>query len=289
MKNYIRVCSIISLLSNFICMTVKSQILNGSFSDWATDSVGRLDVVGWNTTNTNMQFSSPSVLQDTDHVGGNSYAMKMVCVYDSSAAGLGFTELDLVNAPFTNNINPTTLSGFWKVYNPNSQTQIGLDIQFYDVTNTQIGHVSIGTPFSGSLMNWTAFSKVITYTSTNPVASYSCQLYLFNLSQLNTPYGIVDDLTFDVSTSIDENENSLLTKLISVGNSEYQVLISQNQLHATTVNLYDLSGKLVRKVEGNAEMRQIVDLDLSTFSPGIYNCVIENGTYSKSLKLIVAN
>jgi hypothetical protein len=270
----------------FFCLNADrtfSQVLNGDFSNWAPDSIGRIDLVGWETTNA--LYGQAGVLQDTDRTSINGYSVQMIAVYDSSVNDYGTVDMILNNAPFSNPVRPVTLSGFWKFYNPNFNDLVIIEVNLYDSANNQIGTKNINTPFTGSILNWTPFSMTINYSSNASVNNYSITIIMVNSTHNGTLNCNIDDLTFDVSTSVIDNLPYLNTKLLSLDKSHYRILISQEKPLSTNVEIYDLIGNKVMSVNGNHEIRQGVDLDLSQLQSGVYYGVVANGVNKKTFKI----
>jgi hypothetical protein len=275
------------LLTGLILLTnlqTYSQVLNGDFSNWAPDSIGRTDVVGWETTN--VLYSQPSILQDTDRTSMTGYSVKMTTVFDSTIMDYNVVDMILNNTPFSNPVNPATLSGYWKFNNPNFNDLVAVEVNVYDSANNRIGTKNINTPFTGSIVNWTAFNLPINYSASASVKSYKITIILVNST--NTPIldCHIDDLTFDVSTSSSQNiESNINTKLISLDNSQYRILISQDKKYITNLCIYDLTGKKVLTIQGSNDIRQSLDFDLSMYPSGVYYGVVENGNSKQTFKI----
>ncbi len=283
MKRSLLKLSTLLIFFSFFLSQSYSQIPNGDFSNWALDSLGRMDLVGWTTTN--QMYDSPGAMPDTDRVNGPGYSLKMVTVYDSTVSDYTLTLLTLEHAPFSNTINPSTLTGFWTLYDPFFTDILSVDVTVYDSNNIELGDGGINTPFTGSILNWTAFTVNINYTVTAAVDNYTVNIMFGNLSNQPGIYSHVDDITFDVSTTINETRNELKTKLLSLENSKFRILLSQDLKNDVDLSIYDVSGRKLAMVEGNSDVRQSIDVDLSAYPSGIYYGVVENGNQRQTIKL----
>lgn len=279
-------CKLLSiiLVSLLVSTEGKGQILNGHFSDWALDSIGRMDLVGWTTSN--LMYSAPGCLQDTDRTSGSGYSLKLISFYDSTMQDYIVTVLDLEHAPYSNPTRPTIFSGFWKMNNPFFTDGMAMEVNLYNSSNVEIGNAGVGTPFTGSIPNWIAFNDSITYTSNDPVTSYSIQIVFFNLSNQVGPYGLLDDLTFDVSVGLENKPEKFSTFVHTLSNSEYIINISQKYAKNVIAKVFDLLGNYLFTVKGDNSSRQSININLSNFSSGMYLCRVENGSSNEVIKLI---
>ena len=278
---------ILLLLSSFFLLSsgLFSQIPNGGFENWSMGSNNFLNPDGYQCTNDD--FSTASVVQDMGYSG--NYCAKISSGYDSTAGDYQPGMLRLVHHPFPASSNPTTLSGFWRTYNPNITDALALELHLFDASNTEVGTGDINTPFTGSIPNWTAFNVPIQYSSANPVTNFSLDILWFFLSGDSSTYGEIDELAFDTGTSGIYSNNSSEEKiqLLPVdGNGRYLVQLGSNFKNQMNLEICDLSGKIVHKQMVSKLNTESLELNLSTLSQGLYICNFYNNEAKISMKVI---
>ena len=266
----------------------RAQIPFGDFTTWVTDSIGRLEPLGWVTTNA--LFDTAGIEQDIDRLGGSGFSARIHTVYDSAIADFRFVDMILENQPFTNTQNPTVLTGYWKNFNPNTADGLAIEVWVYDSTNTEIGHQSKITPISTSVPIWTFFSLTIDYTSSNPVTSYKIYVSGYNLSNQPGAYSHIDDLAFDVSVGIENPKLSEIdTRLRRFENNNY-ILDLQEISESVSIDLIDYNGRNIKNIYTGIEKGSFsVSFDLNEYADGVYFCKIICGNNNKMLRLVKFN
>ena len=251
-----------------------SQIPNGDFNNWAADSLGRLDPVGWTSTNL---VDSGVVIRDVDHTGGSGYSVELRIAYDSIQGYYESGSVGLVHAPFSGSVRPSKLTGYWNIYNPHTTDQIFVELELYNSSNVQIGSGNYATPVGFSFINWTPFTDTLTYTSNDPVASYTITLFYFALSNDTAIYSHFDDLAFDVSTGIDANEQSHPSFNILRSNEGYILEVEKKRPGSLKVNVVDENGRNVMNIYNGScsEGKLSLEINLNSLSTGMYFCRVE--------------
>lgn len=154
--------------------------------------------------------------------------------------------------------------------------------------DVEIGHMNLGSSLTGSIPNWVAFSKAITYTSNDPVDNYSISIALLNFTSDSTIYCHIDDLSFDVSTSVAET-NSFSAALRAIeGTNQYLLSIAPSNMCNINIDIFDITGRRVKNVfEGKAfSGYQSFTIDISFLHSGIYFCRLNSGNSSQTLRLL---
>jgi hypothetical protein len=276
-----------SLILFFILFNVsKSQIPNGDFTNWHVDSLGRMDPDLWDCSN--LMFDTATVIQDVDRLGGPGYSIRFNCIYDSSTSQYQGGVITMNNVPYSG-INPTTIRGFWRTYNPSSDFIIG-EFIFYDSTHTQVSHMSVQAPLTGSLLNWTSFTEVINYTSNNSVKSIDIQFGIYNFSGTPNIYAILDDLTFDDFTDVKElnsQSESLKCNIYSLDN-EYRLVVSNGTQDKISVSIKDVFGRTISEwvKENYNSSEQEYNLNMSSLPKGLYFCCVNTSSAKKVIKIL---
>jgi hypothetical protein len=257
-----------------------AQIPNGDFESWTTDSLGHPQPVGWTTTN--LTYLSENVFQDAGRTGGSS--VKIASAVDPD---FGSNRGGIVNLPEQNcstSIRPTTISGYWKIYNPGLNTVLAVDVVFYNANHSQVGLGSAGTLFNSNISSWTAFSEPINYTSQDQIVTYKVIITLGVLGPTTTSYGHIDDLSFDIPVLI--NENNLNPELYFITNVEQgRFLLSGLKIDKRyTLNLYGLNGNILNSE--TVASCEVFHVDLTTNASGIYFLCLESVDVRKIFRII---
>ncbi|TAH38994.1 MAG: T9SS type A sorting domain-containing protein [Bacteroidetes bacterium] len=273
----------ILLFSNF---QLFAQIPDGSFNNWTTNSIGRLDLQDWITGN--LDYSLATILQDVGQ-SGSGYSPKFVSVYDSSVGYYQGGYVQLTQVPFTGTIRPNSLLGYWKTYNPSNSDIVLADVQIYNSGMVEIGSGAKQTPFNGSLSAWTAFSIPITYTTSDSAAYFSMRISWTNFGGNPAGYANVDDIHFDISTAVVESAGDLSgIKLSAIRPGYFELTSSLNSPDNFTVQLFDLSGKQIlgKKTLAEVNGQSQTILDLSQMASGIYFCNVFSKTDYRTFKIV---
>jgi hypothetical protein len=279
MKRNILITALLSVLVNVSF----GQIPNGDFSSWSLNNVGVLDPDGWQSSNATSSYVR--IVQDTDRTGMTGYSLKVISDYDST---MGFNwggELNLIHAPFTGSNRPTTIQGFYKMFNPyGGFNSISIAVRMYDASNTEIGFVNWEAPEPnvGTVSSWTQHVDTIAYTSNNPVTSYTLEIFLAQFNGSGAIYAHLDDLTFDGLTSIGDFSKSVPVKLLKESENIY--LLKSEDESEIDVTVFSINGEKIdcvtRSEKGNAR------IDLAELQSGLYLCKVKSGYFEKSLKLV---
>ncbi len=279
------------LLSVFIifCSSLTcAQIPNGGFENWTIGTNGFLHPDGYQCSND--AHPGASILQGAGYTG--NYCVQFASAYDSTTGDYEPGMLRLVHQPFPAISNPTTLSGFWRTFNPNITDALGLELHLYDASNMEVGTGDINTPFTGSIPNWTPFSIPIHYTSANPVTNFSLDILWILLSNDPNTYGELDDLTFDTGTSGITNgvrSNESIHLLPMDGNGRFLIQPGSNFQDQLTLDICDLSGKIVQHQNVSKANSASLELNISALSQGLYICNFYNNEAKISLKIVKGN
>ena len=265
-----------------------AQIPNGDFENWAIGHLSRMEPTGWLTSDS--LYTSATVIQDAGH--NSTTSAEFTCVFDASSGHYKGGKIDLVHQHYTGVGQPATIGGFWKFNNPSHQDDFGLEIWMYDASNAQIGHCTVAPSFGSSVLTWTAFSASINYTNANPVANYSIQISVFNLSSNPATTANLDDLGFDIGTGLYSSapgiSESYTLQRKSNGTNQFLLDCNKTKNGPLSVTVYDINGKLLgenqfQRITSGAPMT----IDLNAHSQGIYFITVLDAEERQSFRIVV--
>lgn len=261
-----------------------SQIPNQGFESWTTDLDGNLNPTTWETTN-----SSPdvSVSQYTPAYAG-SYSMK-VAVFDPGFMGVpGYAMLSF---PYSS--KPATISACIK-------TNIMPGDAVYVIVSLFNGDSIVASPGNCSFMidstinQFTCFTFPITYQS--PLVPDSANIMVIAGKSGVTLVGthiIIDDLTFGLSTDIEE---SIMPSSATLGrsfpnpaSSSASLPLNLQKASEITLRIFDVLGKEVKAVSfGFLEKGDhLLDISLEDLPAGIYQYAVNGDGFSLADKITV--
>ncbi|TAH42337.1 MAG: T9SS type A sorting domain-containing protein [Bacteroidetes bacterium] len=269
----------------FLNLSSNAQIPFADFSNWSQDSLGYMDPDGWESSN--LTDGRETIFTDTDRVGGTGYSAKFVTLYDT--LGLSYHgHLRLANQAFTGTSRPTALSGYWKISATNFNHIFDVSIKLYNSSGTEVGRGSKSTPGGGNLLSWTPFNVNITYSSSDPVATYLIDVYLITLITSPTLVAHIDDLSFDFSTDINSLDKHDIDVNIKRQEEQYILEIEKTSFSNLQVEIVDIHGKVVARLADGDYPAGINGLtfNLTSQLAGIYFCRIITEGKSEVLKVL---
>lgn len=271
---------IITLFSFFLLhlSNASAQILtNAGFESWATGQFGFLEPVGWQCNNI---FPTAVVAQGAGRTG--SYSANIKSYFDGSDSYGG-----QIGYFYIGTLKPLVLSGYWRG-NFSSGNYLSAQVFVGDASSNPIGDGILNSPTS-NLANWTAFSDMITYTSTNTPASSIIQIVL-NTNSASTS-GYVDDLQLTYVTGIGEiGTLHLLGAWLSHDVHSGNCILTVDLMSPSVfdVEVYDVMGKRVSAENYNLQSGHH-EIPVSTdgqFNEGIYFCRVKGTNMDKTFKFI---
>jgi hypothetical protein len=274
-----------TLLLIALCLSVfaKAQtITNANFEDWTTDTLGRLDPLGWNCSN--LSTGNTSVLQDVGR-SGTGFSVKMVVVPTTGLIPIGGS-IDLNTTTYSGTQRPTALKGYWKCNNTNGDF-ITVHVYVYDSVGNFITDKSITTSLFNST-GWTQFTAPLTYSSGVSVGSYAMNISLFaHGSASGASYGNVDDLQWDFNTGIDEPQSNFSSTFLSNDGKNFNLNFTTSATANIRAYVLDMSGREVLQIadEKLSPGSNSLSFNAAELSAGIYTCVISDGNSRSSVKM----
>lgn len=272
------------LISSILFLLVKAsfgQIPNADFSSWFTDSVGRLDPVGWESSNTTS--ANHLIHQDTDRTGMTGYSVRFTSDYDSTFGFFLGGRLLQDSVPFSSVTRPYTIQGYYKMSDQFGNNAITVGIRLYSSTGVLVGWKDVGVPLMGGMVpSWTAFMDSIDYLTNDPIAYYSVDLFLMQING-QAPIGAhLDDISFDGITAIVPFNEIRPFKVISESENSYVIRMDENKEFKT--ELYNINGeRLYCESEIIASGRRI---NLTGLASGVYICKIHSGNNIYPIRLL---
>ena len=273
---------LLSVLIFIIPFSVFAQIPNGDFELWETDSIGLAKPTNWTTTN--VTFSSQNVFQDAGRNGGS--AVKISSAFNPATNRIEGGQILLNEQNCTGSPRPTTMSGYWKISNPSSNSILGVDVYFYDASHTRVGLGSTSTPLNANYSSWTPFTLTINYSSSNPIVSYKVDALLGIFSTTSTAYGVFDDFAFDVPVNVTGiQSNNINVSSINANGSFHILGLEGNK--AYNLKVFNLTGQTVKTIDEVG--REDVEINLNEFQAGLYYCELNAINFRKSFRLLKTN
>src|SRR5258705_1150151 len=129
------------LLSLFVSFLLTFQlskaqpITNAGFESWSNNSLSRLDIDGWNTSNN--LYASATVIQDVPHSG--SHSAKMVSIFDGGSGMYVSGELAITEAYTSAYAQPGSLKGYFKQNVQSLFDHVYVMVSVYDSLSNVIG------------------------------------------------------------------------------------------------------------------------------------------------------
>jgi len=244
----------------FLAITFQSFaqefIPNAGFESWIIETVP----ADWQTTN---QFILPdtfNIIKTTDSYSGQ-YAMQLSTIDYSGiiipgVATLGILDIGSTYGGIPFNGRPVSFTGYVK--HPSTGDEVMIFVEFMKSGNL-VGSCSWST--SDSLGSYTQINVPATYFSTEDPDTMNITV----LTDSNKPGSklIIDQLDFEYITGIEKDTQDLV-HIYPNPVTDFMYLSGSEKIK--TVQIFDLSGKLVLKKDEGALRR----LDLMCLKHGVY-------------------
>ena len=263
-----------NLLNLFIALFILTvqfsgaqPIINSDFESWSNNSLGRLDVNGWLTSN--MDYSAATVVQDVPYSG--SHSAKMVSIFDAGAGMYVGGNMGTAETYTSPHAQPGSLKGYFKQNVQSLLDNIFVTVDIYDSLSNTIGTGTFNPLPLTSFPSFTLFNAPISYTSSANMWGYSIFISFFPGTQSNAVWGVVDNIYFDVAAGIGDLEN--LEDLISVypNPASDQVIVRSEKLMVSGFEIYNVVGKKIySKMEPDPLLNMQQSIDLSKLDRGVY-------------------
>lgn len=272
-----------------------AQIPNSGFENWNSFS-GYMEPQGWATTNPSGMYT---VTQSTDHFPASigNYSAKIECdtSYNYACAFLMTNSIGDPHPAFPISGHPTSFTGYYKFFSLNNDSMF-IRIQLFMNGNIvsegqfyQISTVSDWDFFNIQLSPYTnADSGCVVISTSNLIQSNSVDSSDYICRPNGNSIVYVDNLNFDnLITSV--SDQSALNHLLNIYPNPASDIISLDidfvgNSESTEVNIFNLTGKLVKSEILNQDVNQV---DISNLSNGIYVVSVKTNNLIENQKLII--
>lgn len=272
------------------------SIPNGGFETWT--NMGSYETpAGWDNLNSySAAFSVYTCTKGTPGNPGSSY-MKLVSKTTAVGVAPGVAvsgQIDLSNPatpklksgfPFTQ--RPNYLIGNWQ-YMAYGADQGSITILLTKWNASANKRDTIGYRkymLQGMVMSWGKFSIPITYQMAGNPDSAAIVLSASGTTPVNNSYLYVDNLDFSNFPNSTQSVENLGFEAYPNPTNGILTVNTSNLSAATTVKLFDLSGK---ELMTTSLFNTSNTLDLSAFNEGIYFIQLTNGEAVETKKIILS-
>ena len=252
---------ILIVLANSFAGLNAQTINNAGFENWYTNSLGRLDVTGWETSN--IYYSAASVVQDVPYAG--SHSAKLKSVNDGGGNYVG-GEMEYVDSFPPGTPKPTSLKGYYKHNVSGFLDGFGITITLFDAAFNVIGSGSFNGPLLSNVTNFTMFTANI--SGSTPPTYYRINAIYYNDGTNPFGYAVVDGLTLTFPAAIEEFDNTVVSIFPNPANSFLDITKSTEGHAFNTIRIYDFLGKEVYRSDNLSTYNYQVDV--SAFQNGAY-------------------
>lgn len=279
--------------SLLIALTINAsaQITNSGFEDWTTTG-NYEEPDGWATMNPYSPGTFYSCTKSTDHypanVGSYSIRLENNTSLTQFTGGWGMAITDIMAYPFEPAFpvtgHPTSLTGYYKFESLNSDSMWIKVILFNDgaiVMDEQINEIGSSS--------WASFNLPFDiYVDADSATILVCAF--LPTGQTDGPNGnsvlYVDNLNFDVLISdvAEHDNNRLLTIFPNPASDIITLNIDTKNNSALTMDIYTITGELVRAETLKQNQQQVTISDLSN---GIYLVSIKSNELTETKKLVI--
>ena len=274
---------LISIFALFLFMSNgTAQILtNGGFENWSAGPSGHLDPNGWLTSND--ISTQANVIQGAPRTGNHSCSL--VSIPDGFGGFLGGS----VYISSLGSVKPLTISGYWKgTFNATATDGITITVVVTDTSFNTSGSVTINTPSSTNLPNWTYFSDSVVYS--NSVPAYLTYFSISLSSNSVSTNGQIDDLTMSYIVGVDEIIEAHFPSAVlrpdaqGLNHTLYVDLLAPESFQ---MNIFDIDGKrvYVRDFDlpgGHHEF----SVPTENLPKGMYLCSITGNGMQRGIKFV---
>ncbi len=281
----------LGVIALMICTNIsfgQTQPPNGGFEDWTntttatnwTSSVNVLTQIDFLTKSEDFHGGSFAGKIQTQSVFG-TYTVPGVCTYGSINVDMGSASAKIVGGiAYTE--RPSKIKGWYK-YSPAGPDSM---IVYCILTLKNIGtglNDTIGAAFftnSAATSTYQQFVADFEYYSTHNPDTMNVLIMSSGYTGVAGSNVIIDDLMFDYSTSISDNETLDFYAYPNPSNGVFNVNLAKNE--TTTFKVYNSLGQMVYQNISNDIVNTI---DLSQFVKGLYLLEVSNGKTVKTKKL----
>jgi len=282
-----------------VSLTAQDTIRNPGMEKWSFHGYYR-DPDGWTTFNaltgllpviTAYQDSVPA------EVHSGKFSIKLItkkAVNDTPpgmlTTGKVNTTLGIVEGGIPINSRPSVLKG-WYQYFPAGPDTASMEIHLFKWNSRTMSHDEIGTGVkyvSDSAATWTSFSVPVNYVSASVPDTVLMVFWASNRGpKLNTTL-ILDDLNYDFSSGIPEEEILPAKVYPNPFNDLLQVSWQGENEVNTEINLYSSEGKLVRNLYSEKTLAASFNqtFNVSELSCGAYLLQISSGN-KRSIQRVI--
>jgi len=299
---------LILILSVFFAITIiaNAQIPNNSFENWITQNEIEIPSVPWVTNNLQekpLGVTFNPVTKSTDHfpndVGSYSLRMENNISYLSEigellpywACSYGYTTTAFYPGffgpvfPITG--HPNTLYGYYKFIPQNNDTMFFSISLYYNGVVVSSAYLSSNITVS----DWASFSIPLPSYVNADSAQIGFSAFNIESGYPSGPHGnsilYIDNLSFD-NLIIGVSENIFKSSMFTLSPNPASDLINLNMDNPmnslTIVNIYNVSGALIRSESILTNQQQINVADLSN---GFYLIEIKTKDWTEKQKLII--
>ncbi len=260
----------------------KAQLVNGDFENWVTDTqTGGLIPDGWG--NFHAVVNTLSVTQAAGRT--STYSAKVTGQMDAGDYIGGGLLAEIVTNEF-----PTSISGYWKVINPDAIDELAVRIVAYDVLDNYIDTYDFGSGFGTAVNNWTFFTR--TPWIVNGVDHILVEFFMPDNPVSNTMYFQIDDITLGFPAKVDEMQN-MITNLIvkpTVSNGNFSVDLSCTGSYKFKFNIVDMMGKVVAPTKEMHLSLGSRSIDFNYNLPnGVYSLIVSSDRGQMTKKIVIQN
>ncbi len=245
------------------------EIPNSGFEEWESIS-NYEEPIAWNTANQySSALGSSMVFADNEDPYEGNFSIlleskNLIIATVPAYASLGIIDINLFTLDYTIeggvpfNTRPAHFHGYFK-YQPQGNDSCLILAALFKNSNGQRDTIG-GAYFSTheTINEWTAFSVDLLYFSDETPDSLN--IFLISSASENPAAGTklyIDNLTFEGSAAIDENESINLYAYYQANASDVIIRNKSQKLQKGIASLYTINGQLLRQQELTGEESRI--------------------------------
>lgn len=290
-------------------VSAKAQIPNAGFENWIT--VGSYEIPNsWGTLNhTTATYSVFTATKATPGSPGVSY-LKLTSKTTGTFVSNGIAvsgKLDTVTMLPKSGVaytqRPATFTGKWQhmIFGSSQGSIKVLITRWNTATNMRDTVAHAEQTLAGMAMSWANFSMNLNYMdSLNYPDSCIIVLQASGANPTNNDYLWVDNLAFTGTVAVSTNTGSTvgvkevkgtlsnLSLFPNPVNDVLQINLSLSQAHSITIEMLDVSGKVIYIKTKNAAFGELNEkVDVKNFPKGTYLIKINGENVSETKKIVI--